>query len=157
MRFKSTGQCINAIDSGTFKLITAFHDYLKLREHVIDDDFKYYFPYLTLCEHTCDLDIAPKIIYSASLSGTRQVFGNAWAESPSSNDTTPDIKLERLAAPGYQEAAADRYTCDIVETIIRTNECDIHIEFLRYIAEIETGSGIKFFALAGKILNRTLQ
>jgi len=157
MTFQSTKQNIDLINQDEFDFIIEFHDYLKGERNIIDGDFKKYFPYLTLCEFKPTLTLAPKIIYSGSLSGTRQVFGQKWAEKLSSNKTTPDEQLETLSAPGYQEAADEGFSCDIIDTVIKTEDGEKTMRFLRYIAQIETYSDLKFFALAGKVLDRNLQ
>lgn len=153
MKFEAEKQDLQFVNSDKFDYILDFHKYVKNQEGTIDNNFKKYFPKLTLFEFVPSPTATPKIIYSGSLSSTREFFGQNWAENLPLTQAAPDPVLGKLAAPGYQQAAEEGFCCELVNTAIFTGSCMKNVEYLRYIATIETGSGHKFFALAGKTLS----
>lgn len=157
MYFECSSQNVERLDRDRFDFITNFHDHLQGEEGMIEQDFKNYFPQLTLCKFDKVLDISPPILMAGSQSSTRMLFGNTWADALHDHAQTPDLFLEKHAAPGYQQAAAEGFACDQVETVIKIRDKSLVLNFVRYIAKLETCSGIRFFGLAGKVLDRTLQ
>ena len=157
MYFESVGQNVEYLDRDKFDFITSFHDHFMSGNGLIDENFKAYFPHLTLCQYQDAPLVSPRIIHSGSQSGTRKVFGERWAENLPEHRGTPDLKLEELAAPGYQIAADEGFSCDLVETFVEFPDGGQLLTFVRYITKLETYSGAKFFGLAGTVLNHTLQ
>lgn len=157
MYFECSSQSVERLDRSQFDFITNFHDHLQGEEGVINQDFKNYFPQLTLCKFDTMLEVAPPIQMAGSQSSTRMLFGNTWADALHDHAKTPDLSLEKHAAPGYQQAAAEGFACDLVETVVKFGDKSQVLNFVRYIAKLETCSGIRFFGLAGKVLDRTLQ
>ena len=157
MYFESVGQNIELLDRDKFDFITRFHDHVRNENGLIDENFSMYFPHLTLCQYQDMPVVSPRIIHSGSKSGTRRVFGESWANNLPEYRGTPDLNLEELATPGYQNAASVGFSCDLVETCVDLPRGAQLLTFIRYIAKLETHSGIKFFGLAGTVLNHTLQ
>ncbi len=157
MYFESVGQNVELLNRDKFDFITRFHDHVRNEYGLIDQNFKSYFPHLTICQYQELPLVSPRIIHSGSQSGTRSVFGENWAENLPEHRGTPDMNLEELAAPGYQKAAEEGYSCDLVETFVDFPDGAQLLTFVRYITTLETYSGVRFFGLAGTVLNRTLQ
>lgn len=157
MYFESVQQNVDFLDRSKFDFLTKFHDHVIGEGGLIDENFKLYLPQLTLCKYEDQPLFSPGILHSGSQSGTRQVFGEKWADNLPEHEGTPDLELERMAAPGYCRAAETGFSCDLVETVANLPDGRKRLTFVRYIAKLETYSGVRFFALAGTVLDHTLQ
>ncbi len=157
MHFETVPQVIDQLDQTKFEPITTYYQHLRRVNGRIDEQFHLYFPHLMICKYDRDPQISPKILTTGSLSSQRELFGDAWANTISKTETSPDPLLEIAATNGYQQAATDGHSCDLCEFYIHLPTGPKLCTYMRYISVIETHKSIKFFSVAGVLLDRNLQ
>lgn len=156
--FEAREQNVDLLDRSKFEFITHFADYIRASNGEVNEKFGSYFPRLTICKGTENLEVSPPILMVGSDAPQRHLFGDYWADNLATLKRTPDMELERHAVYGYRKAAAEGNYCDFCETRIDLDTGPLRIEFVRQISLLKTRGDVRFFSLAAKILDcQTLQ